>query len=870
MRTRLLVFLLIFGCCLGWSHVASAVALPSVLMPGIYQPDNASATALVAPQPDGSLLLRLWQGNKAAHGGGFAYLGRLVPRPGGKRLTGVWQSLPGSCCPGRGRQEIEMLGPEAFRFTLFAPTLDRPAWTGDARMIFRRVAGLPPSEPVDRLAGGWRLAYWYTNLLPNGVPTDLVRGELELTAQGDALRGVWGGMPGEMSLTPTSGGALLEYRDPQAGFELSAQLAEEASGLSLGGVFNSTLGQGQLNLTRLGLPASPPGPQLTQEGNLSGLWVDTRTGSDFFKITGSDKGFSFTAYGGSLDQQPRYLSKGKATTAGPERLQGRAQDQPGKCCGNQGSFVFRRLEHNRMEVTAYWWPQGRTRPPRLKPETFLLERTARQQATTTATPAGLPQVIPARSDLPGGPTGAVEVSFNPGQATGQPRALFSQGGYGHRLELFLNLGNQICAQLDTRQAPLTLCSNSTVAPDSEHTVWLVWELGGHARLYLDGSQVAAAAMPEPWTASGAPYMVGGSRWPGRSFQGAINEVRLWAQAEDPSAPTSPGLTITPGAAQPAGEPVARPQAPASHALLRLWHPGLLRHAYAVDAEGVSSWEAQGYRLEGPIARLWDKPVTGSRPLWGYVHNQGGYFLISESTTPPVGCRPLGLIGYAPEDSGPGRVELWGLQAQFPEPLRGGPSLDRLYTTNPKTVDQARKEGYVDPRRLAYALPAEGARFTPPLLYDWAGSWRGDGWGRFFLFRRGDELFMFWYYANLEGPKFYGRYQLSPDGKSAEGVAMGQPGPKARYYSHKLVFDASSPAGPRIKLTAWRLAAPLDDGRLVVFKQSRPTVSELIKSGQKTPEQEQSILDNMTGSPTPEEQYRQTLQQAQGAGRLLER
>lgn len=217
MRTRLLVFLLIFGCCLGWSHVASAVALPSVLMPGIYQPDNASATALVAPQPDGSLLLRLWQGNRAAHGGGFAYLGRLVPRPGGKRLTGVWQSLPGSCCPGRGRQEIKMLELEAFRFTLFAPTLDRPAWTGDARMIFRRVAGLPPSEPVDRLAGGWRLAYWYTNLLPNGVPTDLVRGELELTAQGDALRGVWGGHAGRDEPHPYFGRGFVGVSRPTGG-----------------------------------------------------------------------------------------------------------------------------------------------------------------------------------------------------------------------------------------------------------------------------------------------------------------------------------------------------------------------------------------------------------------------------------------------------------------------------------------------------------------------------------------------------------------------------------------------------------------------------------------------------------------------------
>lgn len=869
MRIRPLFFLFILGFCLWGSGSALAAATPNSLLPGIYQPNDASATALVDPQPDGSLLLRLWQGGEAVHGGGFAYLGRLVASPGGKRMAGMWQALPGSCCPGRGRQEIEVLGPEAFRFALFAPTLDRPAWTGDAKMIFRRVAGMPPAEPTDRLAGAWRITYWYTNLLPNGAPSDLAQGKLELTPQGEALQGKWEGLPGTVSLTPTSGGALLVYRDQAAGFELTAQLAEEASGLSLGGVFNSTLGQGQCNLTRQGLPASPPRPQVSQEGNLSGTWVDTRTGSDFFKITGSDKGFSFVAYGGALSQ-PRYYSKGQAVPAGPERLQGQAQDQPGQCCGNQGSFEFRLLEPNRLEVTAYWWPQGQPRPPQLKPETFLLERTSQQQTAAAATPAGWPQVIAARSDLPGGPTGSVEVSFNPGQGAGQPRALFCQGGYGQRLELYLDQEGHLCALMDTTQAPLELRSSSIVVPDKEHIAWLIWEAGAYARLFLDGSEVAAAAMPTPWKGSSAPYLVGGSRWPGRVFQGSINEVRLWPQAEDPSAPTPPGLTINPGAAQPASEPAERAQAPAIHALLRLWHPGLLRHAYAVNPQEVSSWEAQGYRLEGPIARLWSKPVTGSRPLWGYAHQKAGYFLISESNTPPPGCRPLGLMGYAPEGNGPGRVELWGLEAQFPEPLRGGESLDRLYTTDPKTVDQARQAGYINPGRLAYALPVKGARYTPPLLYNWAGSWRGDGWGRFFLTRRGDELFMFWYYANLNGPKFYGRYRLSPDGKSAEGVAVGQPGPGARYYRHKLVFDTSSPAGPRVRLSAWRLAAPLDDGRLVVFKKSRPTVSELIKSGQKAPEQEQAILDELAGSPALEEQYRRAVDQARSTGRLLER
>ena len=558
MRIKLLLLFAIIGICLGMAHPGLAAETPKALLPGIYQPGDVSATALVEPQSDASLLLRLWQGGEAGYGGGFAYLGRLVATPGGKRLAGMWQALPGSCCPGRGRQEIEVLGPESFRFTLFATTLDRQAWGGDPKMIFRRVAGLPPSEPSERLAGTWRISYWYTKLLPSGVPSDLVQGKLELTPQGEGLQGKWEGMPGKASLTPTSGGAVLDYHDPQAGFELRAQLAEEASGLSLVGVFTSTLGQGQISLTRQGLPAVPPGPQVSQEGNLSGVWVDTRTGSDFFKITGSDKGFSFLAYGGSLSQ-PRYLSKGQAAPTGPERLQGQAQDQPGQCCGNQGSFDFRRLEPNRLEVTAAWWPLGQPKPPNLKGETFSLERVSQEQAAAAATLAGWPQVIAPRSDLPGPASGAVEASFNPGPGNGQPRTIFSQGGYGHRLELYLDGDGYLCALIDTPQGPLQLRSSSVVTNGQEHIAWLIWEAGGQVRLYLDGSEVAAAPLAEPWKGSSAPYLVGGSRWPGRQFQGAISEVRLWPQAETPSAPHPAGPDHHPGGGP--SRPASRPPGP---------------------------------------------------------------------------------------------------------------------------------------------------------------------------------------------------------------------------------------------------------------------------------------------------------------------
>jgi hypothetical protein len=865
LRSLLFVFLFLAGL------PQAALALPSSpLLPGLYQPDDASATALIAAQPDGSLVMRLWQGGEAGHGGGFAYLGRLVPGPGGKRLAGTWQALPGSCCLGRGRQEIEVLGPEAFRFTLFAPSLDRPAWPGDPGRVFRRVAGPPAAEPAQRLGGKWTLTYWYTDLLPGGAPADLVKGSLQLTPVGESLQGVWQGHPGTVTLTPQPGGASLAYSDPAAGFELNAQLAEEAGGLNLGGVFTSTLGKGQMILTRQGLPASPPGPQVSQEGNLSGLWVDSRTGSDFFKITGSDSGFSFLAYGGSL-AQPRYLSKGRAQPAGPQRLEGSAQDQPDYCCGNQGSFSFRQLDPNKMEVAAFWWPQGQPRPPHLKAETFIIERAADEQPNAAATLAGWPQTITPHPGLPAGPTGSVQVLFKPQAAAPSGQALFSQGGYGRRLELYLDPEGHLAAIIDSGQDTVTLRSASVVEPGREHTAWLTWEAGGQARLYLDGRQVAAAPLAAPWAGSNAPYLVGGSRWPGRVFNGDIDEVRLWATAQDPDEATPPGLTITPGAAQPAREPEAQAAAPATHQLLRLWHPGLLRHAYAVGKDGAAAWEAKGYRLQGPIARLWTKPVTGSRPLWSYQHQAGGYVLLTDSATPPPGCRPLGLLGYVPEEPGPGQVELWGLEASFPDPLRGGAALDRLYATDKKTLEQARAAGYGNPRRLAHVLPPQkAARFAPPVLYTWSGAWRGEGWGRFFLARRGQELLMFWYYANLEGPKFYGRYRLAPDGKSAEGMAVGQPGPKARFYRHRLEFDTASSAGPRVRLTSWRLAAPLDDGRLVRFAKPRATATVLIKAAQAVPEKEQSILDGLFASPTPQSLYEQAVAKAKADGRLLER
>ena len=870
MRRKLLNILLIVVLALAMGSLPALAGEVAPLLDGLYQPSDGSATAMIAAQPDGSLIMRLWQGNEADHGGGFAYLGRLVPNKGAKTLTGAWQAMPGSCCPGRGRQEIETLGPESFRFTLFAPSLDRTAWQGDPERVFRRVSGPAADEPAQRLAGQWSLTYWYNDLLPGEAPADLSRGLLKLSPVGESLQGVWQEHPGVVTLTLQPGGALLTYRDTQADFELKAQLGEEAGGLSLTGVFTSNLGKGQMTLTRRGLPAIPPGPQISQEGNLSGLWVDQRTGSDFFKITGSDNGFSFMAYGGSLDQ-PRYLSKGRAQPDGPGLLKGTAQDQPGNCCGNQGQFLFRQLDPKHLEVTAQWWPQGQDKPRHLKSESYVIERTSGEQPATAATASAWPQAISPRVGLPAGASGSLQVQFKPREGSTGPQTLFSQGGYGRRLELYLDPEGHLAVRMDTAQGVVELRSPQKVEPGQGHAAWLIWEAGGQIRLYLDTKEVAAAPLPSPWLASSAPYLVGGSRWPNRVFAGDIDEVRLWAEAQNPDEAAPPGLTITPGAAQPAQETQAQAEAPATHALLRLWHPSLLRHAYVTGPEQAKAWQAKGYRLQGPIARLWVKPVTGSRPLWAFQQTEGNEVIISPKADPAPGYSSLGLLGYAPEQAGPGRVELWGMRADLPDPLRGRGGADRFYATDKKSLEEAHKAGYAKPQSMGPVLPPQGkASFSPPLLYTWSGAWRGEGWGRFYLLRKGGELVMFWYYANMKGPKFYGRYRLAPDGKSAEGVAVGQPGPKARFYRHRLEFELASQAGPRVRLTSWRLAAPLDDGRLVSFTQPRATNTLLIKAAQQMPPREQSIVEGLYSSPDPQALYQQAMSQAKATGRLLER
>ena len=847
------------------------------LLPGIYQFQD-QATCELRPQPDGSWQMRLWQG--ASLDGpreGFAFLGRLVPDPAFKRLSGTWQSLPGSCCPGRGRGEIEVLGPDSFRFAVFAPSLERQAWEVLPQAEFHRVAELPPQAGGSHLAGSWRVFLYYNDLLPGGAPADQVQGNLTLQPKDQGAAGSWQGWPGQVELAPTPTGAKLAYRDPAAGYQLEAALASDDGGLSYQGEFTSTLGRGRLRLVRAGLPANPPGLSLKSEGDLSGVWVDPRTGSDYFEITGSAQGFDFTAYGG-LPTQPRYLTKGRARPVGPGLFRAEAKDVAGFCCGNQGRLIFRRLGPDRLEVRALWWPQEQPDPGGEPGEPYVIQRVRKKTAPqATAARAGTggrwPVVQPARPGLLDTQGGAVAVRFvwHPEPDAQHDYTLFSQGGYLRDLDLFIDPQGRLAARIACQDQTIQLRASDPLTPNQPHQAWLTYQAGGQAAIYLDGEKLAELAMPAPWRGSHSPYILGASRWPGRGFSGDIEKVELWDAWQDPENPAPATLSIVPPPAT-QGQTAGGGEEPLTRPLLRLWNPRRLVHAYAAGFEQAALLKPQGFVLEGPVGRLAARQEEGTTGLYAFRHRAGGYTILKTDPQAPAGTDALGILGYVWTRAADDTTALYQCQGELAEPLRGGTTRDLLYSSRPETLAAAQEAGYGKPKLVCYLRPAKEPDFKPPVLYTWSGAYQGEGWGRFFLLRRGEELFMFWYYGRISGPHYYGRYRLSADGRHAQGVAVGRPGPKATYYRQRLEFDLEAPRGPRIKVTSWRLAAPLDDGRLVSFKNPAAQKTLLIKTAQALPQTERQVLENDLLRPNldPARLLEEAIHKARQQGRLLER
>ena len=124
--------------------------------------------------------------------------------------------------------------------------------------------------------------------------------------------------------------------------------------------------------------------------SLTGLWIDNRTGNDFWEINGNDEGFRFTAYGGS-PADPRYLSRGVALALEAGLLNATIRDLPGRCCNQQGRLQIKMISPNQLEVTGSFWAMDDEE--RQTPATFTLSR----QGMTAVSSAPAQVVLPSIS-----------------------------------------------------------------------------------------------------------------------------------------------------------------------------------------------------------------------------------------------------------------------------------------------------------------------------------------------------------------------------------------------------------------------------------------------------------------------------------------
>ena len=871
-RTVLAVCLASFVLVCAWPHNALAQGHAG-LEPGVYQYAEGSSCELT-PLPDGSWQVLLWQGDAAAGKtpGGFSFLGRAVFDAKRNRLALNWQSLPGSCCPGRGRAELTPLDAKSFKFSAFAPNLEQGAWPVLADARFDWVSPPVSETKTASLTGGWKILLWYEDLLPGGAPADQVEGALNVSAGTQGARAVWQGRPGRTLLGFKDGGLVLGYKDSKASYQLDAVLRPMAGGLAYAGRFHSTLGRGFLQMVRTGLPAAPPGA-VAADDSLAGTWVDPRTGSDFFEITGSARGFDFVSYGGSRTK-PRYLTKGSATPLGEGRFQAEAADVDGYCCGNRGRLAFSLKGKDQMEVSALWWPKGQPEPQTQPDRPYVIQKAVKQSGAGEQVAAGgmWPVARPAKGGLLAKEAGSVEVAFNWAPQSGaRDYALFSQGGYLRDMDLFINHAGRLAARITTRNGEIELTGRQKVEQGGDHIALLTYRAGGKASLYLDGDEAGQVKMPSAWVGSNSPYLVGGSRWPGRSFEGTIKSVKLWADGGGgkESAPAALSLAFTANDTDAAGRKDAGAR---ERTILELWNPVRLLHAYAVRPEQVEILKKEGYRVQGPVGRLAGVREDGTEPLFAFRHRALGHYILARGSKPPEGCDSLGLLGFIWASAGPEVTKLESLSAAFPEPVRGGHSRDFYYTSRPENMQAAIEAGYGKASLVGYVKPVKEPDFAPPLLYEWNGTWRGEGWGRFYLRREGDLVNVFWYYGRLDSPHYFGRYRLEPGGRRAKGYVVGGEGVAATYFRQELTFADNLNGGPGIKVRTWRLIAPTDDGKVVLFKKPAYKDSRLVKAAPKIPTEEGRLLGRFASEKDrdPALMMRRALEKAAKGNILVER
>ncbi len=148
--------------------------------------------------------------------------------------------------------------------------------------------------------------------------------------------------------------------------------------------------------------------QASAQAPLSGLWVDSRTGNDFWEINGTEEGFRFTAYGGSA-ADPRYLSRGVAIALEQGELHATVRDLPGRCCGQQGRLRIKMVSENQLEISGQFWVAGDPAGDRAATSVnFTLVREGAQPTGPVSPPPSI-KYEPPLGALPSGP---VSVSWS--------------------------------------------------------------------------------------------------------------------------------------------------------------------------------------------------------------------------------------------------------------------------------------------------------------------------------------------------------------------------------------------------------------------------------------------------------------------------
>ena len=268
----------------------------------------------------------------------------------------------------------------------------------------------------------------------------------------------------------------------------------------------------------------------------------------------------------------------------------------------------------------------------------------------------------------------------------------------------------------------------------------------------------------------------------------------------------------------------------------------MQHAYVVDQRQREELAEEGFRPGGPLAGLWKEPGNGMVQLWAHRYQANGPFIITKGKQSPPGYKAMWPLGYAKTSSGDATVALLGFSGKFAAPLGRGPAkTDNLYSTLTDEQGRLAGAGYGAPEIVAHVRPPGKSSPPRPALH-LGRVLAGRGMGPLFHQKKRQPFVHVLVLFHPPGAALLWRYLLSHDGRSATGFAVGKPsGAQATYYRHKLEFLVDSPDGPRIKLTSERLAAPLDDGRLVKFKRPKTTVGELKKTSPKVPGKDAAIL-----------------------------